>query len=167
MPFRQDVSAMSQVKRHALRALLDTYIRDKHPVAEHHKADMDATLDIHGRGFLAWHQHFVAELENWLVMNNGAQFVPLPFWDPGNPVPPELNKNNTDVNMPLPAQFQGAALAAFPDYDAINTAILPFHNNVHNNLGGDMPNPHKSPGDPIFWPFHALLVAVYERWRGL
>ncbi len=51
MPFRIDVSAMTSVQRHALRALLDTYIRDKHPVAEHHMADMDATLDIHGRGF--------------------------------------------------------------------------------------------------------------------
>jgi len=159
---------MTPVQRHAIRALLDTYIRDKHPVAEHHMADMDPTLDIHGRGLLAWHQHFLAELENWLLMNKGAQFVPLPFWDPGNPVPPELNKNNNaNINMPLPANFQGAGLAAFPDYDALNSAILPFHDNVHGALGGDMPFRHKSPGDPIFWPFHALLVAVYERWRGL
>ena len=51
----------------------------------------------------------MAELENWLVINNGAQFVPLPFWDPGNPVLRELNKNNnTNINMPLPASFEGA-----------------------------------------------------------
>jgi hypothetical protein len=48
MPFRQDVSAMTQVQRHALRALLDTYIRDKHPVAEHHMADMELLIAAQG-----------------------------------------------------------------------------------------------------------------------
>jgi hypothetical protein len=169
MAHRKDVSTLSNAQLTKLRTLLDQYITKptNNPVAEHKAAGMDMSLMIHDKGFLAWHQHFVAELETWLVNNAGASFVPLPYWNPAKPIPTQLNNNNTNVNMPLPANLGPGALKTIPSYTALNSRIVPYHNAVHDALGGQMPNPETSPGDPIFWPFHAFLVAVYERWRNL
>ena len=74
-----------------------------------------------------------------------------------------LNRLNTtggdiaDKDMP--------ALKTTNSYDTLNTHVLPYHANVHNAAGGHMPDADTSPSDPIFWPFHALLVSIYERWR--
>jgi hypothetical protein len=169
MAIRKDVSTMGNTKLIKLRTLLDHYIAKptNNPVAEHAAAGMDMTLMIHDQGFLAWHQHFIAELETWLVNNGGEKFVPLPYWNAADPIPPQLDNGNTNVNMALPANVRGAALKQITDYNTLNTRILPYHNAVHNAAGGQMPNPNTSPGDPIFWPFHAFLIRVYERWRNL
>ncbi len=167
MAHRKDVSTLSNARLTQLRALLDKFIKKpaNNPVAEHKAAGMDMTLMIHNMGFLAWHQHFIAELETWLVNNGGARFVPVPYWNPAKPIPPQLNKNNVSVAKPLPASLRPAALKKIKSYSALNSRVVPYHNAVHNAVGGQMPNPDTSPSDPIFWPFHAFLVAVYERWR--
>ncbi len=167
MAIRKSVSSLSTAKLTQLRALLDKYISKPtdNPVAEHKAAGQDPSLMIHDMGFIAWHQHFVAKLENWLVMNGGEKFVPLPYWDPAKPIPAALNKGNTAVNLPLPASLKPAALKKIKGYAALTKRMVPYHNSVHNAAGGQMPNADTSPSDPIFWPFHALLVAVYERWR--
>jgi hypothetical protein len=163
MAHRKDVSTLSNAQLTQLRTLLDQFISKpvNNPVAEHKAAGMV----IHMQGFLAWHQHFVAELETWLVSNGGATFVPLPYWNPAKPIPTQLNKGNNNVNMPLPANLKNTALKTIGTYTALNNRVVPYHNAVHNAMGGQMPNPDTSPSDPIFWPFHAFLVAVYERWR--
>jgi tyrosinase-like protein len=168
MAHRRDVSTMSSAQRTQLRALLDQYINKPadNPVVEHKAAGMDMSLMIHDMGFVAWHQHFLAKLENWLVLNGGTKFVPLPSWNPAKPIPPQLNNGNTNVNMPLPANLRPNALKTITSYTTLNNRLLPYHASVHNAAGGHMPNPDTSPSDPIFWPFHAFLVAVYERWRG-
>jgi hypothetical protein len=143
MANRKDVSTLSNAQLTQLRALLDQFINKptNNPVAEHKAAGMDMSLMIHGMGFLTWHQHFIAELETWLVNNGGAKF------------------------MPLPANLKNAALKLITTYTALNNRAVPYHGAVHMAMGGQMPNPDTSPSDPIFWPFHAFLVAVYERWR--
>ncbi len=167
MAIRKSVSTLSGVRLTQLRKLLDKYINKpkNNPVQEHKKAGMDMSLMIHAQGFVAWHQHFLAELETWLVNNKGAQFVPLPFWDPAKPIPNQLNKNNNNVNMPLPQNLRPKALKGIKTYTVLNNRLVPYHNAVHNALGGQMPNAKTSPSDPIFWPFHSFLVAIYERWR--
>lgn len=161
---------MSTAQRTQLRTLLDQYISKPadNPVAEHQAAGMDMSLMIHDMGFVAWHQHFLAKLENFLVVNGAAKFVPLPYWNPAKPIPAQLNNNNNvNVNLPLPANLRPKALKTITSYTTLNNRLLPYHAAVHNNAGGHMPDPETSPSDPIFWPFHAFLVAVYERWRGL
>lgn len=160
---------MSAAQLTQFRTLLDQFINKPidNPVAEHKAAGMDMSLMIHGPGFLTWHQHFIAELETWLVNNGGAKFVPVPYWNPAKPIPAQLNKNNTNVNMPLPANLKPAALKLITTYKVLDSRIVPYHGAVHMNLGGQMPDAEKSPSDPIFWPFHAFLVAVYERWRNM
>ena len=69
--------------------------------------------------------------------------------------------------MPLPKTLRRAALKQIATYKMLNMRIVPYHNKVHNGLGGHMPDPKTSPSDPIFWPFHAFLVDVYQRWQML
>src|SRR6266849_5365045 len=96
---RKNTSTLGNAKLTRLRALLDQYIAKPtdNPVEEHRVAGMDMTLMIHDVGFVAWHQHFLAKLENWLVVNGAGNFVPLPYWDPADAIPAPLNNNNTDV----------------------------------------------------------------------
>jgi hypothetical protein len=164
---RKDVSSMKSVDLTKLRTLLDQYISKPtdNAVTEHRDAGHDMTLMIHDDGFLAWHQHFVAKLEHWLVLNGGEKFVPLPFWNPAKSIPAQLNNNNNAVNHPLPSNLKPKALKKINKYSILNNRRLPYHNNGHDNMGGNMPNPDTSPTDPIFWPFHSFLLAVYEQWR--
>ena len=167
MPKRKSVNTLTAAKLAQFRTLLDQFISKpaNNPVTEHKNAGMDMSLMIHDQGFLTWHQHFLAELETWLVNNGGAEFVPVPYWDPAKAIPAQLNKNNNNVNMPLPQNLRAAALKKISSYMVLDNRITPYHGSVHDALGGEMPNKDTSPSDPIFWPFHAFLVAVYERWR--
>jgi hypothetical protein len=164
---RKDVSKLSNPQLSQLRTLLDQYISKpaSNPVAEHKAAGADMSLMIHKIGFLAWHQHFLAELETWLVNKGGSQFVPLPYWNPAKAIPAQLDNGNSNVNLPLPAGLKPTALKTIGTYAALNGLLTHYHDTVHQNAGGHMPNPETSPSDPIFWPFHAFLVSVYERWR--
>lgn len=163
---RKQFSALSHADRQQLRQLIDTYITTQDPVGEHLAAQQPGSgMMIHDENFLSWHTIFVGRLENWLVSNNGAKFVPLPYWDPATPIPHEINKGNTAPSMPLPAGLRPGPIAAISNYLVLNSEIVPYHNAVHNALGGQMPDPSTSPSDPIFWPFHAFLLAVYEHWR--
>ena len=167
MAKRKNVTNLNTAKLTQFRTLLDQFIGkpNDNPVTEHKNAGMDMSLMIHDQGFVAWHQHFLAELETWLVNNGGSQFVPLPYWDPAKPIPAQLNKSNTNVNMALPKNLRPAALKKVNSYSVLNGRLIPYHGAVHDALGGQMPNPNTSPSDPIFWPFHSFLVSVYERWR--
>lgn len=108
-----NVKELGNAKLKKLRRLLDKYIQNPtlDPVQEHKHAGADMSLMIHGAGFVAWHQHFLAELENWLLMHGGMEFVPLPYWNPAEPIPVQLNKNNnSDLNLPLPKHLRAKTL---------------------------------------------------------
>ncbi len=164
---RRSVDDLNNVQRQRLRNLLDTYIATQDPVGVHRAAAMNMNLHIHGHGFLAWHTVFIAQLEQWLVLNGGGEFVPLPCWDPDTPIPVELNRGNHSPNppVPFPQQLRPGPIVDIVSYEALNNIMVPYHNAVHNDMGGQMPFPMSSPSDPIFYPFHAFLLAVYEHWR--
>lgn len=163
----KNVNDLTPQQRQRLRQLLDTYIATQDPVGEHHRAGNDMTLDIHLRGFLAWHTVFIAKLEQWLVLNGGGEFVPLPYYDPDTAVPAELNRNNTQPQppVPFPAALRPGAILAIPSHQALVDQMIDYHGTVHDRMGGLMPFPQSSPTDPIFYPYHAFLLAVYEHWR--
>ncbi len=164
---RKSVGSLSTAQLQRLRNLLDTYITTQNPVGWHLAAANDNTLHIHGLGFLAWHSVFITALEQWLVLNGGGEFVPLPTWDPDTAIPARLSRGNHKPNpsVVFPAQLLPGAILNVPSYEALNDFMVPYHNDVHNDMGGQMPNPMSSPSDPIFYPFHAFLLAVYEHWR--
>lgn len=111
------------------------------------------------------HNVFLGKLENWLVTNDAGEFVPLPYHDPATPIPASFNKNNTNPNFPVPDSVRPVAIANLANYNAVNNILVGYHNTAHGRYGGQMPNPATSPSDPIFWPYHALLVGIYEHWR--
>ena len=163
---RKEFSKLTLQQRVRLRQLIDGWISSPNdPVGEHLAAGQDPMLMIHNMGFISWHLTFLSKFENWLVLNGGQEFVPLPYWDPATPVPPELSKGNTNPHRPVPDSLRPGAIADIPDQQTLNTLMVPYHNDVHDHLGGAMPNPDTSPSDPIFWPFHGLLTAIYEHWR--
>lgn len=162
---RKELSTLTPAQRARLRQLLDTYIATQNPVAEHLAAMNNLALMIHDMGFLAWHAVFVGKLENWLAVNGASEFVPLPYWDPAGPIPKELNKGNTAPNLPLPNNLRPGQIGGIADYMALNQDVVPYHNQVHNAAGGQLPFPATSPSDPLFWSLHAFLLAVYEHWR--
>ena len=165
---RKNVHSLSKSDLTKLRTLLDQYITKPtdNPVIEHKNAASDMSLMIHDDGFISWHQHFIAKLENWLVVNRGQRFVPLPYWNPAESIPTQLNNNNiTNPNLPRPANLFPKSLKKISSYTVLNDRLIPYHNKVHDNSGGQMPNPDTSPADPIFWPFHSFLVGIYEQWR--
>jgi hypothetical protein len=95
---RKNVNALSADLRQ-LRALLDQYT-SKHtdnPVKEDKDSSRDISMMTLGDGFLAWHQHYIAKLEHWLVINGGQRFVPLPYWNHAESIPSQLNNNNRDM----------------------------------------------------------------------
>ena len=78
---RKNVNALRSADINQLRTLLDKYINkpNDNPVKEDRDASRDILLMTLGDGFLAWHQHSIAKLEHWLVINGGQKFVPLPY----------------------------------------------------------------------------------------
>ena len=155
---------LTAAERMRLRNLLDTYIATQDPVGEHMAASNDPNLHIHTHGFIAWHSIFIAKLEQWLLLNGGGHFVPLPSYDPDSPVPAELSRGNHAPNpaIPFPNELRPGPIANIPSYDVLVNAMVPYHNAVHDAMGGQMPFPMSSPSDPIFYPFHSFLLAVYE-----
>jgi len=163
---RREVSSLPSAAQARMRQLLDIYIATQNPVGEHLAAANNMALEIHGAGFIAWHAVFLAKLENWLAVNGGGEFVPLPIWYPGTPVPASLDRgNNGSVNVPFPDRLRPGPIVDVPSYEEFNSLTLGYHASVHNQLGGQMPFPTSSPSDPIFYAFHAFLLAVYEHWR--
>lgn len=162
---RKEVSELTAADRVRLRNLIDLYINTQDPVGDHLAAQSIPGLDIHMRDFLTWHMAFVAKLELWLGSNGGQKFIPLPYWDPSKTIPQELDKGNISPNLPLPDGLRPGPIAAIPDYATLNDQAVNYHGEVHMATGGQMPFTQTSPSDPIFWPFHAFLVAVYEHWR--
>ncbi len=164
---RRSITDLSAAQRQHLRQLIDTYIATQNPVGEHLAASNNPNLHIHAHGFLAWHTVFIAKLEQWLVLNGGGEFVPLSHWDPDTDIPAELSRGNHKPSpaIPFPDGLRPGTIMNIASYEALNEGLVPYHNAVHDNMGGQMPFPASSPSDPIFYPFHSFLLAVYEHWR--
>ncbi len=145
----------------------------------------DHTMNaIHGEpGFVAWHETYLEGLESYLSANGGAQFVPLPKWDPQTAIPPELVGIDPDCpdlcqplvvttpNMALPASMTCPQMCEdFPVYDEgctdatsfstiLRCGLEQWHNSIHTAIGGTMAT-FNSPGALIFWLWHAFVDDV-------
>jgi len=126
MANRKNVSSLGAAQLTQLRTLLDQYISKPtdNRVAEHQAAGMDMSLMIHKMGFVAWHQHFVAKLENWLVMNGGTKFAPLPFWDAATAIPTQLDNGNTNAHIALPNNLTPTHRTTFPSTEVSSPTTM-------------------------------------------
>jgi hypothetical protein len=116
------------------------------------------------------------QLESYLLANGLSQFVPVPEWDPGTPVPDQFMVTdplvtqaalNQNPNMPVPSAFQDPVLCSFATPSAMAVQVESWHDSVHGAVGGAMSSVPTAPGAPIFWLWHGLLDDMYHErtWR--
>src|SRR5947209_8033061 len=90
MSHRPDLNALPAASRTVLRNLMLAYINDA-VVWSHNPQNPNAIVHHMGEHAFITHRNFIGDLERWLIANSGAQFVPLPAWNPINPIPAEFN----------------------------------------------------------------------------
>jgi Concanavalin A-like lectin/glucanases superfamily/Common central domain of tyrosinase len=146
--------------------------------------------------FFPGHRGYLGEFEFWLQnVKNRPEFVPLPKWNPANPIPPEFQGTdtaactdstqlppatspgpcsgiiNTNINAPLPSQFvysggPTTGLCTFSSVEAVQIGGLEgYHNSVHGAINGTMGNVLVSPSSLIFLPWHAFVDDVAYKYE--
>jgi hypothetical protein len=139
--------------------------------------------------FLPWHRDYIKVLEDYLISQNMAQFVPLPKWDPGTPIPDEFFAVNggIDSDCPEDLEIQGACDplenqnpgSGLPraystdlcdqtpfdfDQQGFTEAFENWHDGTHGAVGGAMAR-FTSPAAPIFWLWHSFVDDVWYEWQ--
>lgn len=145
------------------------------------------TPGIHGTlYFLPFHREYLNDLENFLISNGHAEFVPLPKWDPAKPIPAAFTAIDADcfgehpqACAPLVDTTPQIALPSHLDFPGVcdnydTTDLLsvgpPFpgleswHNPIHTTVAGSMKT-FSSPAAVIFWPWHAFIDDVWRTWQ--
>lgn len=164
-----DLNALSPQQRSTLVSLMMQYINDA-IVAEH------PLLDHFDRHLFTHHEQYVRAMEDWIrARPGGAGFVPLPKWNPANPIPPEFNivkprdngvprppLQNLNPNRPRSAEFGPQAVCGFPNTDAVANQMNGWHGSVHIAIGGTMADADIASAAPIFWPWHKYVNESYE-----
>ncbi len=137
--------------------------------------------DRYGDIFVLWHREFVGTYEAW---REAEGHPPLPAWDPGTPLPPNLAYSfpgrgclpggQDDPGLPLPtwATLEGGSdqdpvfgNTAMCQYEGLNqfgkALAAGYHPLVHQAMGeGVGPVSAQDPREPWFWSFHRFLDDV-------
>ena len=146
-----------------------------------------------GAEFFDFHRRFLDRFNSW---RSEFGYLPVKEWDPGTKLPegfdiehklrdgdynpathgkpkwftitggPEARDSNP---WPCDEQAGQTELADFPaDQKLLGCATeAPWHNEVHNAIGGDMGDTSTAPKDPIFWRWHKFLDTVSRERIGL
>ena len=134
--------------------------------------------------FLPWHREYLSDLENFLIADGHPEFVPLPKWDPGKPIPTEFQVVdadcsappscaplvNTNPMRPLPSNLAPANICTnYSTAEALrlgppSPGLESWHNGVHVAVGGTM-GAFNSPAAVVFWPWHAMVDDVWRTWQ--
>ena len=129
--------------------------------------------DIH---IFTGHRAYIEDLEAYLQIQGGGQFVPLPKWDPATQIPPEFNVVraeddgtprpplvNLNPNRP-PPEFAPPAVCNFTDGNVLGDTVNPWHGDVHVTVGGTMGFFSIASAAPIFWCWHGYVDSIYDDW---
>jgi hypothetical protein len=145
--------------------LLDTHFN------WHQQAMDNPEIDL--TQFFGFHRQLIGGLEKFLSANGAGAFVPLPFWDPDEPIPPEFYLvkppgqplENGGPITEVPQFFIPPAVCDFTTERQLSAAFREFHAFVHNNVGGAMASPATSPTASIFWPWHKFVDLIAANWE--
>ncbi len=177
-PYRRrlltDMTQFTPAEQLELRQLIMNYLTA--PVVALH-----LTPGIHNADeyFLSWHRGYINGLESWLMTQpNGSKYVPLPKYDPLQPVPgaffnslvlpgsavvggyPLLINQNPGISLaPLltnPCQWTA---------NGFGSAVDGPHGSVHVAIGGSMGATTTASAAAIFWPWHAFLDDMYRYYQ--
>ena len=181
---RKDINSMSTTERTQLRDAILAYLKSSKKIVnglttydfvEHHADNAHFNM-IHGKkgaNFVTWHRYYLQEMEHWFLANGYAQFVPLPLWNPSQPMPSEffsiagllpefqndpLQSASTNANFtPFKAPINCNTWA---NLDAYANELEKPHNKGHVDIEGTMIT-GRSPAAAIFWPWHAWIDELY------
>jgi len=125
--------------------------------------------------FFSGHRGYLAGMEAYFRAHGGQAFIPVPVWDPSQPIPPEFAwvkpdasgnprepLEHLDPGIPTPAEFLFPGCVV--DDDIFAASVEPFHDGVHGAVGGIMNDIHYSPAAAIFWPWHSYINTLYTNW---
>ena len=123
--------------------------------------------------FLTFHREYISGLEAFLLEQGLPQFVPLPAWNPAEPIPGEFNipsigprrLRNLNPNVSFSPEFDQDNLSSFNSVAELGAALMTRHNLVHQRIGGIMNVVRLAPQAPIFWPFHGFIDDIYANWQ--
>lgn len=169
MAHRADLNSLPPAQRTQLVNLMLNYLTD--PVVAGHVNIIHSGLEL-----FTGHRAYILGMENYLTANGGGAFVPLPFWNPANPIPTEFNivKNqgparpplaNLNPNLPKPPQFEYPAVCDYDDPAQLGNDINGWHGSVHCAIGGTMCSLPIASAAPIFWCWHAFVDHIYWDWQ--
>ncbi len=124
-------------------------------------------------GFLSFHRNYIGGLEAFLLEQGYPQLVPLPAWNPAEPIPEEFNIPNTgperlrnlNPNVSFSPKFDQENLINYATVEELGEALMIRHNLVHARIGGVMNNLRRVPVAPIFWVFHSFIDDIWWDWQ--
>lgn len=174
-PFvRRNIYDLTPSQRTTLANAILAFITQ--PVLDEHAAGHDWHHPFVGELFFTRHHDYLSQLEDYLLANGFSQFVPLPEWNPADPIPVEFRvadplvtqaPMNPTPNQVMPAQFADSQLCNFATASALAIELEDWHDGVHGAVGGAMSGLSSAPGAPIFWLWHGFLDDTYHErgWR--
>ena len=177
MSHRRDLNSLSAPERTTLVNLMLNYINDA-VVWAHNPQNPGAVVHHEGVHGFVTHRKYIADLEQWLAANGGSAFVPLPAWNPADPIPAEFNVVkpqddgtprpglvNLSPGLPKPAALAPPNLCSIADADSLwDDETDGWHGAVHISVGGTMADIRIAPAAPIFFCWHGYVDEIYEDW---
>jgi len=178
---RPNINAFSASERTTLANAILTFLTA--PVIDEHGLNGHSWHHPSvGEEFFIKHHEYLNQLEAYLLSNGLGQFVPVPEWNPADPIPSQFMvadalvsapngagpPTNQTPNMPVPPQFADSVLCNFRTASDLAVALEgPFHDPVHGAVGGAMASLQDASGVPLFWLWHGLLDDMYHErtWR--
>jgi len=172
----------------------NTYVEYKYMIIWEHTqfGDAIATFANHqGEQFLSWHREYIGKLEQYLLDRGFPEYVPLPAWNPLNPIPPEFynemipeylergldgptsNQQEPGTATFLTPQDYTWSWGIFPpaddfclgydDADDFGDFLVSsaIHTQVHAEMGGAMFSQIATAGATAFWILHANIDEYY------
>ncbi len=168
---RLNLNNLSSREREELAELIQVYATPR-VVEEHWNA---ALAGVHENPvtFLSFHRGYLNNLETYLRAEGHPEWVPLPAWNPAEPIPAEFNipdtgpgrLRNLDPRVSFSPEFDSHNLVNFQSEAELGEALIPRHNEVHARVGGIMSSVRNAPRAPIFWPFHSFIDDIWWEWE--
>ena len=169
-PFeRPNVYDLSSSQRTTLVNAILAFITQ--PVLDEHADGHDWHHPAVGELFFSRHHDYLNQLENYLLDNGFSQFVPVPEWDPADPIPVQFRvadplvtqtPMNPTPNLPLPTEFADSELCNFASASDLAVELEQWHDDVHVAVAGAMGSVPSAPGAPIFWLWHGFVDDIYH-----
>lgn len=188
-----DVREIPACKRADIAALINGKISNSFVKTHHDRSFIDHGARTGPNSFFRGHREYVRQMQNHLSVY-GEKWLPdgrLPFWNPATGIPshftgiPYNSANcmsnssgcsgwfqsshaNLSPNLPRPTSIQTSNICSSnPSIHALFTNLVPWHDNVHNTVGGSGSTfaSYDSPAATIFWPWHKYVDDIYSEWK--